>query len=263
MVSVKLVVVLVGTDPASEVYVNNKGKACMQVGIEEETYRLPAETTQKELINLIDTLNNDPKVNGILVQSPLPNGLDEKEVFNRIFPSKDVDGFNPVNVGKMVIVEDCLLPCTPAGVQQMLIRSGIETKGKHVVVVGRSNIVGKPMVNIMLQKAIGANSTVTVVHTGTEDIAKYTRQADIIVAAAGRANTITAEMVKEGVVILDVGMNREKDSTKKSGYRLIGDVDFDSVSPMASAITPVPGGVGPMTITMLLANTVKAAKSQK
>ncbi|MFP4520563.1 MAG: bifunctional methylenetetrahydrofolate dehydrogenase/methenyltetrahydrofolate cyclohydrolase FolD [Fibrobacterota bacterium] len=255
-------VILVGNDPASEVYVRNKGRACEKAGIKEKTYKLGAETKESELLDLIDNLNADRNVHGILVQSPLASHLDEKKMFNRISPEKDVDGFHPVNTGRMVIGEDCLLPCTPAGIKEMLVRTGIETAGKHVVVVGRSNIVGKPMANIMLQKASGANSTVTIVHTGTKDPAFFTRTADILIVAAGRPDTITEDMIKEGAIVIDVGMNRVTDPSKKKGYRLCGDVDFDKVSEKASYITPVPGGVGPMTIAMLLSNTVKAAASQ-
>lgn len=255
-----LAVVLVGDDPASQVYVKQKSKACEQIGIYEETIRLPGETTEEELLSTINELNSNPKFHGILVQLPLPKHIDEKKIINAISPDKDVDGFHPVNVGRMVIGEEGFLPCTPHGIQELLMRSGNDPSGKHVVIVGRSNIVGKPMTNILIQKKDGANATVTVCHTGTKDIAHHTKQADIIIAAAGHPNTITADMVKDGVVIIDVGVNRIEDPNSKKGFRLVGDVDFENVKEKASAITPVPGGVGPMTVTMLLANTVEAAR---
>ena len=259
-VTPRLDVVLVGEDPASQVYVRNKGLACERIGIASDTHRLPAETTQEDLLKLIDDFNNDSKVHGILVQLPLPNHIDESAVLNAIDPDKDVDGFHPVNVGKMVVGEPGFLPCTPHGVQMLLIRSGIETKGKHVVVVGRSNIVGKPVANILVQKKEGANCIVTVVHTAAPDMSVYTRQADILIAAVGRPEIVTADMVKDGVVVIDVGINRVDDPSRKRGYRLTGDVDFEGVSEKASHITPVPGGVGPMTITMLLHNTIDSAR---
>ena len=255
-----LVVVLVGEDPASVSYVTGKGKACQELGIHEETIKLPANTPEAELLKLIDKLNKDPKVHGILVQLPLPKQIDEKKVLNAILPEKDVDGFHPVNVGKLLIGEPNFLPCTPHGVQQLLVRSGNSPEGKHVVVCGRSNIVGKPVAAILMQKEKGANATVTIVHTGTKNMAAFTRQADILIAAMGRPNAITADMVKEGTVVIDVGVNRVDDPTKKSGFRLVGDVDFEAVKEKASFITPVPGGVGPMTITMLMVNTVTAAE---
>lgn len=255
-----LAVVLVGEDPASKSYVTGKEKACAELGIFSNPHHLPAETTQEELMGLVEKLNNDPKIHGILVQLPLPKHLDEKEVLLKINPEKDVDGFHPVSVGNMVIGEKAFLSCTPHGILQLLQRSGVETKGAHVVVVGRSNIVGKPVANMLLQKKEGANATVTICHTGTKDIGYHTRQADIVIAAAGRPNTITADMVKDGVVVIDVGVNRVDDATKKRGYRLVGDVDFEAVKEKASLITPVPGGVGPMTITMLMYNTVESAK---
>ena len=255
-----LSVVLVGEDPASQVYVRNKARTCKKLGIHSEQYNLDASTSEQELLDLVEKLNKDDTVHGILVQMPLPKHIDEGKVINAISPDKDVDGFHPVNVGKMVVGEPGFLPCTPHGVQQLLIRSGVEISGKHVVVVGRSNIVGKPVANILLQKRGGANATVTICHTGTADIGAHTRQADIVIAAAGRPNTITADMVKEGVVVVDVGVNRVDDSSAKRGYRLVGDVDFDGVKERASAITPVPGGVGPMTITMLMHNTIASAK---
>ena len=255
-----LAVVLVGDDPASQVYVRNKGRACEQVGIRSDTYRFPADYPEEELLGLISKLNEDPEVHGILVQLPLPKHIDEEKVLYTIDPDKDVDGFHPVNVGKLMIGKPGFLPCTPHGIQQLLLRSGIEIEGKHVVVVGRSNIVGKPVAMILVQKQKGANATVTICHTGTKDLGYHTRQADILIVAAGRPKTVTADMVKEGAVVVDVGVNRVEDPSSKRGYRLVGDVDFDSVKEKASAITPVPGGVGPMTITMLLRNTIDAAK---
>ncbi|MFA5316757.1 MAG: bifunctional methylenetetrahydrofolate dehydrogenase/methenyltetrahydrofolate cyclohydrolase FolD [Dehalococcoidales bacterium] len=254
-----LVTVLVGEDPASQVYVGQKEKTSKALGIYSERYDLPVNTTQDELLALIDKLNKDPKVNGILVQLPLPKHLNETEVLYAIDPKKDVDGFHPVNVGRMMIGEADFLPCTPHGIQQLLIRSGIETSGAEVVVVGRSNIVGKPITNMLLQKQKGANATVTLVHTGTKDMASHTRRADILIVAAGKPKAITADMVKEGVVGIDVGVNRIGQSEFGKAI-LVGDVDFEAVKEKARAITPVPGGVGPMTITMLMMNTVKAAK---
>ena len=254
-----LVTVLVGADPASQVYVGSKEKTSQELGIYSERYDLPEETTQEELMALIDKLNKDPKINGILVQLPLPKHLNEDAVLYAINPDKDVDGFHPVNVGKLMIGEPNYLPCTPAGIQQLLIRSGTQIEGAEVVVVGRSNIVGKPIANILLQKAPGANATVTVVHTRTKDMAFHTKRADILIVAAGVANYVTADMVKEGAVVIDVGVN-EIGKTAEGKRILAGDVDFETVKEKASKITPVPGGVGPMTITMLMMNTVKAAK---
>jgi methylenetetrahydrofolate dehydrogenase (NADP+)/methenyltetrahydrofolate cyclohydrolase len=254
-----LVTVLVGADPASQVYVGGKEKAAKELGIYSERYDLPEKTTQKELIALIDKLNKTPKINGILVQLPLPKHLNEEEVLNAINPKKDVDGFHPVNVGKLMIGEPDYLPCTPAGIQQLLIRSGVKIDGAEVVVVGRSNIVGKPIANMLLQKKPGANATVTVCHTGTRDISFHTRRADIIIVAAGKPKAVTADMVKEGVVVIDVGVN-EIGKTADGKRILVGDVDFEAVKEKAAAITPVPGGVGPMTITMLMLNTLRAAK---
>ena len=255
-----LAVVLVGDNPASISYVTGKKKACAEIGINSVEHKFDADLPEDELLSLIDQLNGDPAIHGILVQLPLPDQIDESKVLNAIDPAKDVDGFHPVNLGKMLVGEECFLPCTPHGVQQLLVRGGIEIDGKHVVVVGRSNIVGKPVVNILFQKKPGANATVTVCHTGTKDMGHFTRQAEILIVAAGRANTVTADMVTEGVVVVDVGVNRVPDESKKSGFRLIGDVDYEGVSQKASAISPVPGGVGPMTITMLLYNTIKSAK---
>jgi methylenetetrahydrofolate dehydrogenase (NADP+)/methenyltetrahydrofolate cyclohydrolase len=253
-------VVLVGVDPASVSYVTAKERTCEELGIHSDDNRLPAETSQEELMVLVRRLNADPKISGILVQLPLPSHLNEAEVLMAIDPNKDVDGFHPTNVGKMVVGEKAFLPCTPHGVIQLLLRSGVKLEGAHTVIVGRSNIVGKPLMNMLIQKSPTGNATVTVCHTRTKDLAYHTRQADIIVAAAGRPNTITADMVKEGVAVIDVGVNRVEDATKKSGYRLVGDVDFEAVKEKASFITPVPGGVGPMTISMLMYNTVESAK---
>jgi methylenetetrahydrofolate dehydrogenase (NADP+)/methenyltetrahydrofolate cyclohydrolase len=254
-----LVTVLVGADPASQVYVGAKEKTSQELGIYSERHDLPAETTQGELLKLIDKLNKDPKINGILVQLPLPKHLNEEEVLYAIDPKKDVDGFHPVNVGKLMIGEPDYLPCTPAGIQQLLIRSGTQIEGAEVVVVGRSNIVGKPIANILLQKAPGANATVTICHTRTRDISFHTKRADILIVAAGKPKAVTGDMVKDGVVVIDVGVNQV--GTTAEGKRILeGDVDFETVSKKAKAITPVPGGVGPMTITMLMMNTVRAAK---
>jgi len=253
-------VILVGEDPASQSYVTAKERACDDMGIYSDDNRLAADTSQTELMALVEKMNNDPKINGILVQLPLPNGLNESQVLVGIDPAKDVDGFHPMNVGKMVVGEQAFLPCTPHGIIQLLIRSGVTIKGAEVVIVGRSNIVGKPLMNMLVQKNPTGNATVTVCHTRTKDLSAHTKRADIVIAAAGRPNTVTADMVKEGVVVIDVGVNRVEDATKKKGYRLVGDVDFEAVKEKASLITPVPGGVGPMTITMLLYNTVESAK---
>lgn len=255
-----LAVILVGEDPASKVYVRNKGKACDLIGIYSEQITMEASVSQQELIDKVKQLNADSRIDGILVQSPLPEGLDETLIVNNIDPSKDVDGFHPKNVGRLLIGEDTFVSCTPAGVQQLLIRSGVEIEGKHVVVVGRSNIVGKPVAALLMQKKPGANATVTVCHSRTADLAAVTRQAEILIAAIGRPKVITADMVSEGTVVIDVGINRVKDESKKSGFRLVGDVDYEAVSQKASKITPVPGGVGPMTIAMLMFNTLKSFK---
>jgi methylenetetrahydrofolate dehydrogenase (NADP+)/methenyltetrahydrofolate cyclohydrolase len=254
-----LATVLVGADPASQVYVGAKEKTSKELGIYSERHDLPEKTTQQELIALVQKLNKDPKINGILVQLPLPKHLNEEEVLYALDPKKDVDGFHPVNVGKLMIGEPDYIPCTPAGIQQLLIRSGTRIDGAEVVVVGRSNIVGKPIANILLQKKPGANATVTICHTGTRDLAFHTKRADILIVAAGRPKAITADMVKDGVVVIDVGVN-EIGKTADGKRILAGDVDFDTVKEKAKAITPVPGGVGPMTITMLMLNTVRAAK---
>ena len=253
-------VVLVGDDPASRSYVTAKERACEEMGLFSDDNRLPAETTQADLLGLVAKMNADPKINGILVQLPLPSHIDESAILLAIDPAKDVDGFHPTNVGKMIVGEKAFLPCTPHGVLQMLTRSGVETAGADVVVVGRSNIVGKPVANLMAQKREGGNATVTICHTRTKDLAAHVRRADIVIAAAGRPNTVTADMVKEGAVVIDVGVNRVEDATRERGYRLVGDVDFEGVREKAAKITPVPGGVGPMTITMLLWNTVESAK---
>jgi methylenetetrahydrofolate dehydrogenase (NADP+)/methenyltetrahydrofolate cyclohydrolase len=256
-----LTVVLVGEDPASAVYVGAKEKASREAGMSGETIRLPAATSQADLLALVDRLNADAAVHGILVQMPLPNHIDPDAVIDRIRPDKDVDGFHPVNVGKVLIGKsDGFAPCTPAGVQRMLIESGVETRGANCVIVGRSNIVGKPLAALLMQSGRGGDATVTVCHSRTRDLAQHTRRADILVAAVGRPRTITADMVKPGAVVIDVGVNRIPDATRKSGTRLVGDVDFDAVREVASVITPVPGGVGPMTIAMLLSNTVRAAR---
>lgn len=254
-----LAVVLVGEDPASQVYVRNKVRTCGLLGVESIEHRLDADYPEADLLKLIDKLNNDDKVHGILVQLPLPKHIDENKVLLAINPDKDVDGFHPVNVGKMLVGEADFLPCTPHGCQQILMRSGIETSGAEVVVVGRSNIVGKPVAAILVQKAPGANATVTICHTRTKDLAAHCRRADILIVAAGFPKAVTADMVKEGVVVIDVGINRVG-KTESGKDILAGDVDFEPVAAKAKAITPVPGGVGPMTITMLMMNTVKAAK---
>jgi methylenetetrahydrofolate dehydrogenase (NADP+)/methenyltetrahydrofolate cyclohydrolase len=250
-----LTTVLVGEDEASKVYVSAKEKACKELAMYSERNDIPANTTETDLLALIEKLNKDSKIHGILVQLPLPKHINAPNVLYAIDPNKDVDGFHPVNVGKMIIGEPCFLPCTPHGILELLIRSGIETNGAEVVVVGRSNIVGKPIANMLIQKRKGGNATVTVCHTGTKDIAAHTRKADILIVAVGKPKTITADMVKEGVVVIDVGVNRLETG-------LVGDVDFETVKEKAKAITPVPGGVGPMTITMLMYNTVQAAKMQ-
>ena len=257
-----LAVVLTGDDPASAVYVRNKGRACQEAGMASETFILPGETTQQELLALIDRLNRDDSYHGILVQLPLPSHIDEEAAVRALDPAKDVDGLHPENMGRLVLGSPLFPPCTPAGIQQILLRSGYPPDGKHVVICGRSTIVGKPLALLLVQKREGANATVTVCHTGTPDVAAITRQADILVAAAGRPNTITADMVKPGAAVVDVGINRVDDPSRKRGYRLVGDVDFAGVSEVAAAVTPVPGGVGPMTIAMLLTNTLRAARMQ-
>jgi len=256
-----LTVVLVGEDPASQVYVRMKGKAADELGMKSDTIRLPATTPEADLLALLDRLNADRAVHGILVQLPLPGHMDAGKVLLRMKPEKDVDGFHPVNVGKLVIGDRTgFRPCTPAGVQELLVRSGADPGGKHVVVVGRSLIVGRPVANILMQKAPGANATVTVAHTGTHDLPSITRQGEILVVAAGRPEVIRGDMVRPGAVVIDVGVNRVADPSAKSGYRLVGDVNFREASEVASMITPVPGGVGPMTIALLMKNTVQAAR---
>lgn len=255
-----LAFILVGDNPASQSYVKMKNKACDEVGFYSITEKLTAETSEEFLLELINRFNLEKTIHGILVQLPLPKHIDENKIIEAIDYKKDVDGFHPINLGKLLIGQDSLRPCTPAGIQELMIRYEIETSGKHVVVVGRSNIVGKPVANMLLQKQAGANAVVTIAHTGTKDISIYTKQADILIAAIGKPEIITADMVKPGVVVLDVGINRVDDSAAKNGYRIVGDVHFDSVSKVASAISPVPGGIGPMTIAMLLSNTFKVAE---
>jgi len=255
-----LATILVGDDPGSKVYVGQKEKACNNLGIYSERTDIPADTSEADLLDMVKKFNNDPKIHGILVQLPLPKHIDASKVIYEIEPDKDVDCFHPVNVGKLMIGTGRFLPCTPHGIMELLRRSGVTTDGKHVVVVGRSNIVGKPIANMMLQPPPGGNATVTLCHTGTRDLAAFTKMADILIVAVGRPRTITADMVKEGVVVIDVGVNRIG-KTPEGKAILAGDVDFDSVQEKAAAITPVPGGVGPMTITMLMKNTVVAAKA--
>ena len=255
-----LAVVLVGDDPASAVYVRNKERACLEAGISAQTINLPGDTPQDEIIARVRQLNADSAVHGVLVQLPLPPHVDERAVILALDPDKDVDGLHPVNVGRLVQGEPLFVPCTPWGIQEMLVRSGHSPEGKHVVVCGRSDIVGKPVAMLLVQKQAGANATVTVCHTGTSDLASVTRSADVLVVAIGRAEAVTADMVSEGAVVIDVGINRVEDSTRQRGYRMVGDVDFRGVSEKAAAITPVPGGVGPMTVAMLLKNTIRAAE---
>ncbi len=254
-----LAVLLVGDDPASRSYVTAKERACEEAGIYSKEVKLPATATQEEIMDVVQQFNADDRINGILVQLPLPDSAMEEAVIEAIDPDKDVDGFHPMNVGRMMMGMPAFVPCTPNGILHILKRSGIETSGAHVVVIGRSNIVGRPMINLLSQKTEMGNATVTMCHTRTKNMAELTRQADIVIAAVGWPNTLTADMIKEGAVVIDVGVNRVEDATKKRGYRLCGDVDFEPVAEKASAITPVPGGVGPMTITMLLANTVDSA----
>lgn len=258
-----LAAVLVGEDPASQVYVRNKHKACQGAGLRSEIFRLPVDCPREQLLSLVDLLNADPSWDGILVQLPLPAHLNEQEVIERIRPDKDVDGFHPVNSGRVLAgLPGAFAPATPAGVQEMLARAGIEVAGAHVVIVGRSNIVGKPMASLLVQKGAGADATVTVCHSRTRNLPEICRQADVLVAAIGRAHFITADMVKEGAVVVDVGINRLADPAAPKGSRLVGDVDFEQVAPRCRAITPVPGGVGPMTIAMLLKNTLQSARQR-
>ena len=255
-----LAAILVGDDPASAIYVRNKGRACEEVGMFSETFLLPGDATQSQVSGLVDRLNQDPRFHGILVQLPLPAQMDEAAAIQELEPFKDVDGIHPYNLGKLLQGTPIFVPGTPAGIQQLLVRNGYDPAGKHTVICGRSNIVGKPLAALLMQRQEGANATVTVCHTRTKNLAELTRQADILVAAMGRPRAITGDMVKEGAVVIDVGINRVDDSTRKSGYRLVGDVDFEAVAERAAAITPVPGGVGPMTIAMLLKNTLASAR---
>jgi len=256
-----LAVVLVGDNPASEVYVRMKGKACDEAGLYHETIKLPKDTSEADLMALVERLNASPKIHGILVQLPLPRQIDTNRALHRIDPRKDVDGFHPENVGKVVVGDPTgFRPATPYGVQQLLIRTGVDTKGADAVVVGRSNVVGRPMAALLLQDGPGGNATVTVCHSRTRHIEQHTRQADILIVAIGKPEFVTGDMVKPGAVVIDVGVNRVDDPSRKQGYRLVGDVKFQEAKQVASAITPVPGGVGPMTITMLLYNTVQAAR---
>ena len=256
-----LAVVLVGDNPASQVYVRMKGRACDEAGFYHESIRLRKETSEAELMGLIERLNADSKIHGILIQLPLPSHIDSHHALHRIDPRKDVDGFHPENVGKVSLGDPTgFRPATPYGVQQMLLRSGVETSGKHAVVLGRSNVVGRPMASLLLQHGPGGDATVTVCHSRTRAIDQHTRQADILIVAIGKPEFVTGTMIKPGAVVIDVGVNRVDDPTRKQGYRLVGDVKFSEAKQVASAITPVPGGVGPMTITMLLYNTVQAAR---
>ena len=255
-----LAAILVGDDPASAVYVRMKGQACEKTGVFSQTFNLPQETTQEELIKLIEEINEDARFHGILVQLPLPSQINESEVLFHISPEKDVDGLHPVNMGRLLTGETPFLPCTPHGVQQLLMRNGYDPEGKNVVICGRSQIVGKPLAVLLMQKRAGANATVTICHTRTKDLASVTRQADILIAAMGVPEAITADMVSEGTVVVDVGVNRVDDPSAKRGYRLVGDVEYEGVSKKAEAISPVPGGVGPMTIAMLLVNTLTSAR---
>ncbi len=255
-----LAFVLVGDNPSSKVYVRMKNRACEELGIHSITHTLPGDTREEDLLKLISDLNGDPLVHGILVQLPLPGHIDETIVISSIDPVKDVDGFHPVNMGRLVKGSSLLKPCTPYGIQVLLEKIGVSVGGKHVVIVGRSNIVGKPLANLLLLKQEGANATVTVCHSATPDISYFTRMADILVVAIGKPEFVRGEMVKPGVIVIDVGINRVDDSSTEKGYRLVGDVDFNEVKEVAAAITPVPGGVGPMTIAMLMKNTVTAAR---
>ena len=253
--------ILVGNNPASHVYVKMKGKGCEEVGFYSVTLEMSETTSEETLLGKIKELNKDKRIHGILVQMPLPKQIREDVVVEAVDPEKDVDGFHPINVGRLAMGRPSFRPCTPAGVQELLLRNNINPAGKHVVIVGRSNIVGKPLATILSQKQLGANAVVTLCHTGARDVSFYTKQADILVAAMGKAEAITGDMLKPGAVVVDVGINRVEDPKSKNGYRLVGDVHFESVSMVASAISPVPGGVGPMTIAMLLKNTLEAAKN--
>ena len=253
-----LAVILVGDNPASVSYVTAKEKACREAGMLSREIRLPAETSEAELVSLVESLNGDPAIHGILVQLPVPKHIREKAVIDAIAPEKDVDGFTPVNVGRMMIGEECFLPCTPHGIIKLIEFSGMDIRGKHAVVIGRSNIVGKPVAALLARRE--TNATVTLCHTGTPDVSHFTKDADIVVVAAGHPNTLTGDMLKPGAVVIDVGVNRIPDDTRPKGFRLVGDADFESCRNVAGAITPVPGGVGPMTITMLLWNTLESAR---
>jgi methylenetetrahydrofolate dehydrogenase (NADP+)/methenyltetrahydrofolate cyclohydrolase len=256
-----LAFIIVGDNPASHVYVRMKRRACEELGFYSVTVEMPESTSKQALLAKVGEFNRDPRIHGILVQLPLPKQISEEEVVESIDPRKDVDGLHPMNVGKLAMGKPGFRPCTPVGVQELLLRSGIDPAGKHVVILGRSNLVGRPLANILSQKQSGANAVVTVCHTGARDISIYTKQADILVAAMGKAESIRGNMIKPGAVVIDVGTNRVSDPSAKNGYRLVGDVHFESASKVASAITPVPGGVGPMTIAILLKNTLEAAKS--
>ena len=253
-----LAVILVGDDPASVSYVTSKEKACAEAGMRSFERRLPENASQEELLALIRRFNSDPAVHGILVQIPLPRQIDESAVIETISPDKDVDGFTPINIGRMILGQRCFLPCTPHGIIKLVERAGVPTKGAHVVIVGRSNLVGRPLANLFIRKDL--NSTVTVCHTATRDLAEHTRRADILVACAGKPRMISGDMIKPGACVIDVGVTRVEDASKARGYRLVGDVDFESAVRVAGSITPVPGGVGPMTIAMLLINTVESAE---
>jgi methylenetetrahydrofolate dehydrogenase (NADP+) / methenyltetrahydrofolate cyclohydrolase len=255
-------VILVGADPASKSYVTAKERACNDLGLYSENIKLPAETSEEELLSLVDEMNNNPKIDGILVQLPLPMHINTDKIIMSILPSKDVDGFHPVSIGKMLMGKETFLPCTPHGIIKLLLHSGVKIEGANVVVVGRSNIVGKPVANLLLNKSEGGNATVTVCHSRTKNMADITKKADILIAAIGKAEFITSDMIKDGAVVIDVGVNRVEDSSKKRGYRLVGDVEFNTAIEKASKITPVPGGVGPMTITMLMYNTVESARNR-
>jgi len=256
-----LAVVLVGDDPASRSYVRSKDRKCKELGLHSEKIEMAEDTTQEELLKVIERLNADEKIHGILVQSPQPPQIDESAIVLAIDPAKDVDGFHPVNVAKLTLEDPSgFVPCTPQGCQRLLMETGIETSGANVVVVGRSMIVGKPLALLLMKKGPGSDATVTVAHSRTKNLPEVTRNADILIAAIGRPNFITADHVKDGAVVIDVGVNRVEDASRKSGYRLVGDVDFENVSPKCKAITPVPGGVGPMTISLLMSNTVKACR---
>ena len=258
-----LAAILVGDNPASQVYVGRKSKACGEVGIYSEVKKFPKEMTEAELLSEIEIYNKKPEINGILVQLPLPGHISEEKIITAIDPKKDVDGFHPYNVGMMVAGKPIFLPCTPYGIRELLYRSGNDPSGKHMVILGRGNLVGKPLSVMLSQKAKGANATVTLCHTGTVDLSKFSKQADILIVAMGKAKFVTKDMVKPQAVVIDVGINKVEDLSSEKGYKLVGDVDFDEVSKVVKAITPVPGGVGPMTVVMLLCNTLKAAKMQR